>query len=156
MPRRKKKQEAIIWGEVREHKDTDGFIRHHFFPRSLPYMDAVLKRYKGKKNIGIIPVEEELSFSDSQRNYHFVLLGFIAEYTGNTKDDEHHDSMIEVFGKRTFKNYKGETQEGRYSLSNASKLTLEDVNRLIERDLGVCAFLGIVVPTREELGYLPS
>jgi hypothetical protein len=117
-------------------------------------MNTVLSRYGEGKKVGIQIVEDELSFSDSQRAYHFVLLGIIAHYTGNTVDDEHHDSMVEMFGTRTFTNYKGEKREGRYSISNASELTLDDISRLIERDVRVCNFLELVIPTKRELGYI--
>jgi hypothetical protein len=154
MPRRLKKQEPIIWGEIKEVKDPDGFVRKHFFPLSLGHMNAILSRFSIGKKIGIQMITDELSFSDSQRAYHFVLLGYIAHHTGNTVDDEHHDSMVEMFGIRTFTNYKGEKREGRYSISNASELTLDDISRLIERDVRVCNFLELVIPTKKELGYI--
>jgi len=154
MPRRLKKQEPIIWGEIKEIKDTDGFVRKHFFPKSAGHMSAVLSRFPIGKPLGIQIIADELSFSDSQRAYHFVLLKYISTETGNTVDDEHHDSMVEVFGKKMFTNYKGEKREGRHSISNASELNLDDISKLIERDVAVCNFLGLVIPTKRELGYI--
>lgn len=136
------------------HKDPDGIERKHFFPRSRQHFIAVCSRFGLGKKLGMIPVEEDLSFSDAQRAYHFVLCGYLAHNNGNTKNDEHDDAMKEVFGIRYYKNHEGKEREGRYSISDASSLKLPDIQKLIDRDLAICAFLGIIVPTFEELGYI--
>jgi hypothetical protein len=106
------------------------------------------------QKIGMIPVLEDLSFSDSQRAYHFVLCGYISHEVGYTKDDAHDDAMKEVFGIRTYENHLGIVREGRHSISDIGGLDIFDVQKLIDRDLATCSFLNIVVPTKAQLGYV--
>jgi hypothetical protein len=156
MPRRTKKIEEVVWGMIKLHTDPDGIQRKHFFPNSRNHFLAVCNRFPMGQKIGMIPVLEDLSFSDSQRAYHFVLCGYLAHEVGYTKDDAHDDAMKEVFGIRTYKNHEGIIREGRYSISDIGGLKLPDVQNLINRDLAVCAFLNIVVPTKAELGYIDT
>ncbi|MFA6992668.1 MAG: hypothetical protein WC269_05350 [Candidatus Gracilibacteria bacterium] len=153
MPRRKKIEMDIVWGKIQKVQEGE-FMQNRFLPFSQPYWKTILNRYSEGKKIGLQVMEDELSFSDAQRRYHFVLLRFIAKETGNSIDDEHEDAMRSVFGTKTYTNYKGEIHESRYSLSNNSDLTLPDVQKLIDHDLGVCDFLNIVVPSKESLGYV--
>jgi len=155
MPRRKKPIGDIVWGRITKVQEGE-YMQNRFVPISQTYWKTILNRYSEGKKIGLQIMEDELSFSDAQRRYHFVLSRFISKEIGISIDDQHNDAMIEVFGHRTYTNYKGEVREGRYSISNASDLNLEDVQKLIDYDLGVCGFLNIIVPSKKELGYVDT
>lgn len=93
--------------------------------------------------------------SKPQHNYHFALCGLIATHTGYTVDDVHDAMMKQAFGTKKV-TLLGKTTEARESLSAAAQLSVGKAVELVNKDLEVCAELGIVVPTKEELGYLPS
>ena len=141
-----------VLGEIGMVK-SDGIDRKRFLPNSPDHLIAIQNRLPVGTKITCTFSKEELRFSESQRKYHFVLLGYIADYNQNTVEDEHDDSMKEVFGIRYYKNYKGEQREGRYSINDASSLKNFDVQKLIDHDLAICKFLKIRIPTRKELGY---
>lgn len=145
--------DEVIMGSIRPIKDPDGIVRKHFVPRSRQHFLAVCNRYAEDKEIGMIPVEEVNVRSRGQLAYHKVLARYIANDQGMSEDDVHDAQMKEVFGIREY-TFMGKTNQGRYSLSDAGGLKTSQVIDLIEKDLEVCAFLGIVVPTKEELGYI--
>lgn len=145
--------DEVIMGTIRPIKDPDGIVRKHFVPRSRAHFLSVCNRYPEDKEIGMIPVEEVNVRSRGQLAYHRVLIRYIANEQVMSEDDVHDALMKEVFGIREY-TFMGKTHQGRYSLSDAGGLRTSQVIDLIEKDLETCAFLGIVVPTKEELGYI--
>ncbi len=95
------------------------------------------------------------SRSDSQLRYYAVLVGLIADYNGNTWEEMHEALMVLRWG--TKKIWLGtRVVHVRKSISDNAKFSKLDMMEHIDYTLGVCEELGIVVPTREELGYLPK
>lgn len=144
--------DEVILGTIKMVKDPDGINRKHFVPRSRNHLLAVYERLPVNKEIGMIPVEEVNIRSRSQLAYHKVLARYIAHDQGMNEEDVHDAMMKEEFGIRTY-TLNGKTYEGRYSLSDAGGLKVPEVTALIAKDKETCTFLGIVVPTAEELGY---
>lgn len=93
--------------------------------------------------------------SESQLRYHHVLVQYIAEHTGFTHDEVHDWAMRLVFGEKDVV-IGGRSTKVRKSLADDGDVMKNEAVELIDFDLGVCADLEIVVPTAEELGYLPG
>lgn len=144
--------DEVILGEIKKVLDPDGIARKHFVPRSRNHLIAVYDRLPIGKEIGMIPVEEVNLRSRSQLAYHRVLVRYIAHDQGLTEDDVHDAMMKEAFGTRQY-TLNGKEYEGRYSMSDTGGLKVLQVIDLITKDLETCNFLGIIVPTKKELGY---
>lgn len=93
--------------------------------------------------------------SDSQLRYHFVLVGYLAEHCGYTVEEMHDALMRIVFGEKQVK-IGDQTVMVRKSISEKGDLMKSECVELIERDLSFCEELEIIVPTPQELGYLPN
>lgn len=92
--------------------------------------------------------------SEFQLRYHFVLMGYIADYTGDRVEEVHDAIMRDKFGTKKIK--IGEiVQEVRPSVSDKALFPKGYMVELISYDLEICHRLGIYVPTMEELGYVP-
>lgn len=150
--KQRRQVEDVILGKIKMVKDTDGISRKHFVPNSRGHFLAVCNRFGEGKEIGMIPVEDVNLRSRGQLAYHRVLVRYIANDQGLEEDDVHDAMMKEVFGIRRY-SLNGKTYEGRYSLSDAGGLKINQVIDLIKKDRDTCSFLGINVPTAEELGY---
>lgn len=93
--------------------------------------------------------------SEQQLRYYFVLVGFIAEYTGHT-DDEIHDALMRLkFGVKEVK-LGSDIVEVRKSISNSARMTKTECMELIEFALEKCSELNINVPSKESLGYISN
>ena len=107
-----------------------------------------LKEHEGM-TYDIIPRKTKRTVT--QNNYVHVLFDYISAETGESREE------IKTIEKRRHLQPKeieifGEKQLVLPSLSNIEK---QEMSEFIERVLADCAFLGIIVPTASELGYLP-
>lgn len=93
--------------------------------------------------------------SDSQLRYYAVLVGLIADYTGNTWEEMHDALMILKWGTKKVKLGK-ETVNVRKSISNGARFKKVDMIEQIEFALEKCFDLDIKVPTKQELGYIDN
>lgn len=93
--------------------------------------------------------------SDQQLRYYGVLVGLIADYTGNTWEEMHEALMIIKWGTKKLK-LGNKTVEVRKSVSNSARFKKVDMMEHIEFTLEQASELGIIVPSKEELGYLPN
>lgn len=93
--------------------------------------------------------------SESQLRYYAVIVGMIAEYTGNTWEEMHDCLMILKFGTKKVKLGK-DIVNVRKSISNSARFGKLDMVELIEFALEKCFELEIKVPTRQELGYIDN
>lgn len=93
--------------------------------------------------------------SQQQRRYYFVLVGYVADHTGFTKDELHSWIMIEKFGTKTV-TVNGKTHEVRQSISDVAIMTSFQCMELIDYVLELAGDLGVNVPTQEELGFISN
>ena len=93
--------------------------------------------------------------SKQQLKYHMVLCGYIADYTGFTREEMHAFRMAEQFGTKEI-TVGGVTKTIRKSIAEKAHLNKSDCVELIMGDLDLCKKLGIIVPTQKELGYEDS
>lgn len=93
--------------------------------------------------------------SEAQLRYYAVVVGLIADYTGNTWEEMHDCLMILKFGTKKVKLGK-ETVNVRKSISNGAKFGKIQMIELIEFALEKCFDLEINVPTKQELGYIDN
>ena len=93
--------------------------------------------------------------TEQQLRYYAVLVGLLADYTGNTWEEMHDALMRLKWGTKKVKIGK-EIVEVRKSISNSAKFKLTDMIEQIEFTLEKCFELDIVVPTKQELGYIDN
>ena len=122
-------------------------------PNSIAYYHAGVSAFPLGTKVRATYKQVKSEHSKAQHAYHFVLCGLIASHTGYTTDDVHDAMMKQAFGTKKV-TLLGKTTEARESLSAAAQLSVGKAVELVNKDLEVCAELGIVVPTKEELGYL--
>lgn len=108
-----------------------------------------LANHEGQK-YDIIPRKKRRTAT--QNAYVHVLFEYIAAETGQTLEE------VKTIEKRRHLQPKEIEMFGERQLVLPSTANLEntEMSEFIERVLADCAFLGIVVPTREELGYSPK
>ncbi len=128
---------------------------HRFVPSSPGHMRACVSRISLKKRIACTFSEDDSTRSEQQLRYHFVLIGYLADYSGTTTAEMHEAVMILKFGTKTIRIANKEVKV-RKSISKSGHLTKTQVMELIDFDLSLCADMQIAVPTKEELGYLPN
>lgn len=133
--------------------EVDGVKK--FIPASAPYVRACMSRIPDGKKVSMTITETGAIRSDSQLRYHWVLMGFLADHTGFTKEEMHDAVMRLKFGERQVR-LGNRTVYVRKSMSKEGRLPKADAVELITYDLELCAEMEIVVPTAEELGYLPG
>lgn len=148
-----KKELFTIIGEFQDVENKDGYTETRFVPKSVKHFRSVSRNAPKNKPIAATFYATVSSRSRNQLAYHFVLLGYIADHTGYTKDELHDAIMRLHFGTKTI-TISGRSVEVRASLSDAAKLPKYEVVELIEYDLKLCKELGIKVPSPEELGYI--
>lgn len=88
----------------------------------------------------------------SQNSYVHVLFGYLADETGQDKEE------IKTIEKRRHLTpheveFMGQKQ---MVLPSLAKMENVEMSEFIDKVLADCAFLGIEVPSRESLGYLPG
>lgn len=126
-----------------------------FVPLSKGHLDAELSDLNVGQKVTVSFNESRYKRSAEQLRYHMVLMGYLGRYCGATKLEMHDAVMRAVFGEKRIKIGKI-VLSARQSISDSGRLTKYEVVELIEYDRNLCAELGIRVPTREELGYLPG
>lgn len=126
-----------------------------FIPKSPAYVRDQMSKLQVGKNASMTLSETKAIRSPAQLAYHWVLMGYIAEYTGNTKEEMHDAIMRIKFGEKEVRigNYKVRVRK---SVSDEARMAKFDMVDLISFDLELCADLEIRVPTAEELGYIPN
>lgn len=127
----------------------------HLLPLSPHHFRAQLNRLALGKVYTLTISETAYTRSSAQLAYHFALIGYIADYSGMTKDEAHDAVMRLCFGEKEVSIGSRRTFVRR-SISDSAKMPTADAVRLIDFDLELCRELEIVVPTREQLGYLPA
>lgn len=107
-----------------------------------------------EKNLGkkVRITVEKSKKTHSQNAFLHVLFQYIADETGHSKEE------VKTIEKRRHLSPKEVEMFGKTHLvlPSCGELTLQEESELIERVLADCADLGIVVPDRSELGYLPG
>lgn len=143
-----------ILGEFKEVVNPEnGYKEARFVPKSTKHFRTMSAGAPKNKLIAATFYDTVTSRSRNQVAYHFVLLGYIAKYTGYTVDELHDAVMRIVFGEKVVK-LNGREVTVRKSLSTTANLPKYEAVELIEYDLELCKQLEIKVPTKEELGYI--
>lgn len=132
---------------------VDGITETRFVPNSTKHFRTVSARAPKNQVIAATFYNSVSTRSRNQVAYHFVLLGYLAQYTGYTVDELHDAVMRLKFGTKTV-TLNGTKVEIRKSLSTQANLPKYEAVELIEYDLELCKQFGIKVPTPEELGYI--
>lgn len=131
----------------------DGIKR--FIPKSKAYLNSCLNRIPAGKKVSASFQIAGAIRSNSQLRYHWVLMGYLSDHTGYTKEELHDWVMRVKFGEKAI-TLQGITMKTRKSLSDTGKMPKHEAVELIDFDKKLCADLDIHIPTAEELGYLPS
>lgn len=126
---------------------------NEFVAHSERYLADQLNRLKPDKELTVTFYEHKAIRSGQQLAYHWVLVSYVADHTGFTKDECHDAIMRIVFGTKAIK-IGAYTTHVRKSLSDTGGLSKSDVVELISKDLQICGDLEIAVPTAESLGYV--
>lgn len=130
----------------------EGHTRHTPRPSSPAYVHDRLKRIQAGKKVRMTISEDIPTFSEQQRDYHFVLCVYLAEHTGFTKNEMHDVIMKLKYGVR-YKEFRGKKFEVRESISDVAQMPKHMVTELIQFDLQLCAEENVKVPSRKDLGY---
>jgi len=129
-----------------------------FFPASEKYYLSMCSHSPKDKIINCTFSTKIPTRSNAQLRYYFVLLHYLADYSGYkskgyTEIDLHEATMIKKYGTKTIE-LDGEKIEVRRSVSNRAKFPKADMVEVIEYVLELCKKLEVKVPTMRELGYL--
>lgn len=95
--------------------------RHTFVPLSQKYLHDCLNRIPRGKKVQVTFSEHVAIRSTQQLRYHMVLMGYIANHSGLTKDETHDAVMRLKFGTKKVK-IGDRIIEVRKSLSEEGKL----------------------------------
>lgn len=90
--------------------------------------------------------------SESQLAYYAVVVGLIADYTGETWEDMHSALMILNWGTKKVK-IGNDIVDVRKSVSDKAQIPKDEMSDQIEFALSKAKELNIKVPTKKELGY---
>ncbi len=93
--------------------------------------------------------------SEQQLRFYAVIVGLMADYSGYTWEEMHEALMILKWGTKKVK-IGNRIVDVRKSVSNSAKFKKTDMVEQIEFALEEAYNLGIRVPSREEMGYLPK
>lgn len=151
---RKKKSFPIkkeLFRAVGEIKLIDGQKR--WIPYSPPFFKSNINRLSVGRRVSAVFSSEETMRSLDQLRYHFVLCEYLSDHTGFSKEEVHDAIMRIVFGTKTI-HLGNEFVTVRRSFSTSDSVSKLEAVSLIEKDLDLCHEFGIVVPSKEELGYL--
>lgn len=123
---------------------------------SRAYYQHFLNKHTKEGDIGTLSLKlKKPTRSESQLRYYWVIVGLLAEHTGDT-DEELHDALMKLkFGTKKIKLGK-DIVEVRKSISNRAKFPKQDMAELIDFTLEKCAEMDVVVPSKEELGYISN
>lgn len=139
-----------LFGEI---KIVDGLKK--FVPKSPKHMRAILSRLPLGNKIVVTFSADISTRSDSQLAYHWVLMGYIAEHTGHSKEEIHDAVMRIQFGTKRIK-LGDKIVDVRQSVSDQALFPKSNMMELITKDLEICKELEIIVPSAEELGYISN
>lgn len=148
-----KKELFTIIGEFQDVENKDGYTETRFVPKSVKHFRSVSRNAPKNKPVAATFYAQVASRSQNQLAYHFVLLGYLSDHTGYTKEELHDAVMRLHFGTKRV-SLNGMSVEVRASMSDGAKLPKHEVVELIEYDLKLCKDLKIKVPTPAELGYV--
>lgn len=110
------------------------------------------KLFPGKK-YGITVSELTTSRSGQQLRLYWTLLGYLAEYSGHIPEELHEAIMRQKFGVKRI--HIGDiVQDVRKSIADNARFPTSDMVELIDEVQKLCHKLGVVVPTKQELGYI--
>lgn len=126
-----------------------------FVPSSPRYVRSCIDKIPAGKKVSMTIAEVGAIRSGSQLRYHWVLMGYLAEHTGFTKEEMHDAVMRLKFGEKEVR-FGSHKVRVRKSISNEGRMPKHEVVDLITYDLELCAEFEIHVPTAKELGYLPG
>ena len=144
-----------VLGEIGKVKDKDGFDRKRFIPNSPAHLLAVQNRLPLKKKLVCTFAEDVMTFNDGQRDYFFVLTGYLAEHTGYTKNELYVVSIEECFPEECYdKVINGKTHHFRPSISDIGRMSMAKMSKLVDYAYQQCVANDIRVPTKAELGYV--
>ena len=129
--------------------------RKRFLPKSPEYLQTEINRFIVGAEVRCIFTQKKATRSQAQLSYHFVLLGLISDHTGYTVNECHEYAMIMVFGTKLVA-IDGRAVPVRRSIANRAQMTKAEMAELLDFDFSLCSRLDIVVPSAEELGYLPN
>lgn len=129
--------------------------RKRFCPNSVDYINDNISRLPVGRKLACTFYDKIPSRSQAQLAYHMILMKYLAEYSGTTREEMHDAVMRLKFGTKKVILMGLETHV-RKSLSDAARFPKAEMVELIDYDLKLCAWANIKVPTREELGYLPN
>ena len=129
--------------------------RKRFLPKSPDHMQICINRLNVGDAVTLSFSTKKPTRSQSQLNYHFALLGLLKDHTGHSTEELHDFVVRAVFGQKLV-TLRNQTFAVRRSVADHASMPKDEMAQLIEYDLATCADLGVVVPTREELGYLPN
>jgi len=108
-----------------------------------------LKEHEGKE-LKITPVEVKRTLT--QNGYVHVLFHYLSQHTGHSEAE-----MKTIEKRRHLQPVEIEFLGQKHLvLPSTADLSNPKMSEFIERVLADCAELGIIVPTREELGYSPK
>jgi len=114
-----------------------------------PVQQAYLLNNAGRRvSIEVIKTKRTLS----QNAYVHVLFEYISQFTG-----DNFASIKTIEKRRHLKPVEVKIFDQRHlTLPSTADLSNLEMSGFIEKVLADCAFLGIIVPTRQELGYSPK
>lgn len=123
---------------------------------SRAYYQHFLNKHTKEGDIGSMEIKlKKPTRSENQLRYYWVIVGLLAEHTGDI-DEELHDALMKLkFGTKKIKLGK-DIVEVRKSISNRAKFPKQDMAELIDFTLEKCIEMEVVVPTKEELGYISN
>lgn len=142
-----------IFTSLGEVKIIEG--RKRWVPFSIHYLNDCVSRLPVGRKVSATFSEIRALRSDPQLRYHWVLMGYLADHTGYTKEEMHEAVMRLKFGEKEVI-LAGQSVKVRKSISGGADLEKWEAVELIEYDLSLCTDLDIRVPSPEELGYSPN
>jgi hypothetical protein len=144
--------EFVVLGTVVVDEATG---RKRVLAKSDRYLRGSLDRLNVGDEVVVTYSTRKPTFSQGQRNLHFALMGYLAEYSGHSVAEMHEYVMREKFGTKRIA-LGDKIQEVRRSLSDTAKMPKDEMGELLDFDFELCKSLGIEVPTAEELGYVSN
>lgn len=98
---------------------------------------------------------EKPTRSESQLRYYWIVVGLLADNCGYTSEEMHEALMVLKFGKKKIKVGK-DIVEVRKSISNSARFSKLNMMDLIEFGIEKAFELNIIIPSRQELGYISN
>lgn len=119
---------------------------------SPAYYQTALNRLPIGGKVTISVTTKQATRSQSQLRYYHVIINLLSDHTGYLHSEMHDFVTSAKFGTKMI-SLNGKTIEVRRSIANSAKMSTSDMVELIHYAQELCADLGIVIPTPEELGY---